>query len=52
MRHALVPWFVFDAGSCYHPATLTHGLADDRVQVLIRLCKNRRFFRDPLPRPT
>jgi hypothetical protein len=45
-----VPWFVFDAGSAYDPATLTHGLAGDRVQVLIRLRKNRRFFRDPLPR--
>jgi hypothetical protein len=45
-----VPWFVFDAGSCYDPATLTHGLAADRVQVLIRLRKNRRFRRDPLPR--
>jgi hypothetical protein len=45
-----VPWFVFDAGSSYDPATLTHGLAGDRVQVLIRLRKNRRLFRDPLPR--
>ena len=45
-----VPWFCFDAGSSYDPATLTHGLAADRVQVLIRLRKNRRFRRDPLPR--
>jgi hypothetical protein len=47
-----VPWFCFDAGSSYDPATLTHGLAGDRVQVLIRLRKNRRFRRDPLPRPS
>jgi hypothetical protein len=45
-----VPWFCFDAGSSYDPATLTHGLAGDRVQVLIRLRKNRRLRRDPLPR--
>jgi hypothetical protein len=45
-----VPWFCFDAGSSYDPATLTHGLAADRVQLLIRLRKNRRFRRDPLPR--
>jgi hypothetical protein len=45
-----VPWFCFDAGSAYDPAALTHGLAGDRVQVLIRLRKNRRFRRDPLPR--
>jgi hypothetical protein len=49
-RAGPVPWFCFDAGSAYDPATLTHGLAGDRVQVLIRLRKNRRFFRDPLPR--
>lgn len=46
-----VPLFVFDAGSSYDPATLTYGLAADRVQVLIRLRKNRRFFRDPAPPP-
>ena len=34
-----VPLFVFDAGSSYDPATLTYGLAADRVQVLIRLRK-------------
>ena len=45
-----VPWFCFDAGSSYDPATLSHELAGDRVQVLIRLRKNRRFRRDPLPR--
>jgi len=45
-----VPWFTFDAGSSYDPATLTHGLAAERVQLLIRLRKNRRFLRDPLPR--
>jgi hypothetical protein len=45
-----VPWFVFDAGSSYDPATLTHGLAGDQVALLIRLRKNRRFFRDPPPR--
>ena len=45
-----VPLFVFDAGSCYDPATLTHGLAGQRAAVVIRLRKNRRFFRDPPPR--
>ena len=45
-----VPWFVFDAGSCYDPAALTAGLAGDRVALLIRLRKNRVFFADPPPR--
>jgi hypothetical protein len=45
-----VPLFVFDAGSCYDPATLTHLLGGDRAQLLIRLRKNRRLFRDPPPR--
>ena len=42
-----VPWFVFDAGPSYDPATLTYELAASRVQVLIRLARNRRLFRDP-----
>jgi hypothetical protein len=42
-----VPVFVFDAGSSYDPATLTHELAGDRAQLLIRLRKNRKFFADP-----
>jgi hypothetical protein len=45
-----VPWFCFDAGSAYDPATLTHGLAGQRAQLLIRLRKNRRFLTDPPPR--
>ena len=45
-----VPVFVFDAGSCYDPAALSHGLAAQRVQVLVRLRKNRRLFRAPPPR--
>lgn len=45
-----VPLFVFDAGSSYDPAWLAHALAGDRVQVLVRLRKNRVFFADPPPR--
>jgi hypothetical protein len=45
-----VPLFVFDAGSSYDPATLAYLLAADRAQLLIRLRKNRVFFRDPPPR--
>ena len=45
-----VPLFVFDAGASYDPAWLTHALAGDRVQVLVRLHKNRVFFHDPPPR--
>ena len=45
-----VPLFVFDAGSSYDPAWLTHELAGQRAQVLVRLRKNRVFFRDPPPR--
>jgi hypothetical protein len=45
-----VPLFVFDAGSSYNPARLSHGLAGDRAALLIRLRKNRVFFRDPPPR--
>jgi DDE superfamily endonuclease len=46
-----VPLFVFDAASSYDPATLTYGLAGQRLQVLVRLRKNRVLFRDPPPRP-
>jgi hypothetical protein len=49
-RAGPVPWFCFDAGPAYDPAALTHALAGERVQVLIRLRKNRRFFTDPPPR--
>ena len=45
-----VPLFCFDAGSSYDPAWLAHELAGDRVQVLVRLHKNRVFFADPPPR--
>jgi hypothetical protein len=45
-----VPLFVFDAGSSYDPAVLTHELASDRVQLLVRLRKNRVLLRDPPPR--
>lgn len=45
-----VPLFCFDAGSSYDPATLSHGLAGDRVQLLVRLRKNRVLFHDPPPR--
>jgi hypothetical protein len=45
-----VPLFVFDAGSSYDPAWLTHELAGPRAQVLVRLRKNRVFFADPPPR--
>lgn len=45
-----VPLFVFDAGSCYDPATLSHALAAERVQLLMRLRKNRVLYRDPPPR--
>jgi hypothetical protein len=39
------PMFVFDAG--YDPAGLTHGLADVRAQVLVRLRGDRVFFPEP-----
>jgi DDE superfamily endonuclease len=44
-----VPLFVFDAGSSYDPAWLTHELAGP-AQLLVRLRKNRVFYRDPPPR--
>jgi DDE superfamily endonuclease len=43
--HGPVPMFVFDAG--YDPIALTHGLADDRVQVLTRIRSDRVFYADP-----
>jgi len=49
-RTGPVPLFVFDAGASYDPAWLAHELAGDRVQLLVRLHKNRVFFRDPPPR--
>lgn len=44
-----VPMFVLDAG--YDPAALSHGLADDRAQILVRLKSDRVFYADPSPRP-
>lgn len=40
-----VPMFVFDAG--YDPVGLTHALADDRAQVLVRVRDDRVFYTDP-----
>jgi len=45
-----VPLFVFDAGSSYDPAWLTHELAGGPAQLLVRLRKNRVLFGDPPPR--
>jgi hypothetical protein len=45
-----VPLFVFDAGPAYDPAWLARELAGERVQVLVRLRKNRVMYRDPPPR--
>jgi len=42
-----VPMFVFDAG--YDPIALTHGLADTRAQVLVRIRSDRVFHPDPEP---
>ena len=44
-----VPMFVFDAG--YDPIALGHGLADQRVQVLVRISPKRVFHPDPARRP-
>jgi hypothetical protein len=43
-----VPMFVFDAG--YDPIAISHGLADTRTQVLVRLSSKRVFHPDPTPR--
>jgi hypothetical protein len=43
---AIVPLFVFDAG--YDPIALSHELADDRAQVLVRI-KGDRVFYGPAP---
>ena len=40
-----VPMFVFDAG--YDPIALTVGLAETRVEVLVRIRGDRVFYRDP-----
>jgi hypothetical protein len=40
-----VPMFVFDAG--YDPIALSHGLADTRAQVLVRIRSDRVFHPDP-----
>jgi hypothetical protein len=42
-----VPMFVFDAG--YDPIAISYGLADTRVQVLVRLSSQRVFHPDPAP---
>jgi hypothetical protein len=39
------PMFVLDAG--YDPIALTHGLADTRAQVLVRIRSDRVFYADP-----
>ncbi len=39
------PLFVFDAG--YDPIGLSHALADDAVQVLVRIRDDRVFYTDP-----
>ncbi len=44
-----VPLFVFDAG--YDPIAIGHGLADTRVQVLVRIRGDRVFYSDP-PSPS
>jgi DDE superfamily endonuclease len=44
-----VPMFVLDAG--YDPAGLSHGLADVRAQILVRIRSDRAFFTDPPERP-
>jgi hypothetical protein len=40
-----VPMFVLDAG--YDPIAVTHGLADTRAQVLVRIRSDRVFYADP-----
>jgi hypothetical protein len=40
-----VPTFVFDAG--YDPIALSHGLADARANVLVRIRSDRVFYADP-----
>lgn len=42
-----VPLFVFDAG--FDPIGLSHGLAGDRVGVLVRIRNDRVFYTDPDP---
>ncbi|HEX4863925.1 MAG TPA: NF041680 family putative transposase [Acidimicrobiales bacterium] len=44
---AAVPMAVFDAG--YDAIAISHGLAEDRVQVLARIRGDRVFYADPLP---
>jgi hypothetical protein len=41
-----VPMFVFDAG--YDPIAISAGLADTRVQVLVRIRSDRVFYADPV----
>jgi DDE superfamily endonuclease len=41
-----IPLFVFDAG--YDPIALSHGLADTRNQVLVRIRSDRVFYADPV----
>ena len=43
-----VPMLVFDAG--YDPIALGHDLAEQRVQVLVRISPKRVFHPDPPPR--
>ncbi len=48
-RDGKVPMFVLDAG--YDPIAISDGLADEAVQVLVRLRSDRVFYGDPGPRP-
>lgn len=47
-QDTMVPLFVFDAG--YDPIALSHELADDRAQVLVRIKGDRVFYRPALDR--
>jgi hypothetical protein len=46
-RDDQIPMFVFDAG--YDPIAVSDGVADERVQVLVRLRLDRVFYADPRP---
>lgn len=44
-----VPMFVLDAG--YDPIAISHGLAETRAQLLVRIRNDRVFYTDPPSRP-
>lgn len=48
-QDAQIALFVLDAG--YDPAAISHGLADDPAQILVRIRDDRVFYSDPAPRP-